>query len=743
MVERRVQAQDVAAATDIVALVGEHVALQRKGKEFAGLCPFHDDHSPSMQVSPQKQIFKCFSCGAGGSVFDFVMRYHKLPFVEAMKMLADRAGIDMAPPSPQEAKGRSERQQIAEGTEFALQFFSRSLADHAEAKAYLAKRQINEAMIRDYQIGYAPDGWDGLIRHARDKGKDLKSLIMAGLFSERRNGDGHVDRFRHRIMFPICDAMGRPIAFGGRKIRDEDEPKYLNSPEQALFNKSGTAYGLHLAKQAIIRDRVAVVVEGYTDVIACRQAGFENVVATLGTALTNEHVRLLKRFAEKVVLIFDADNAGQRAADRAIEVFLSGEMDVALATPPDGLDPADLMKTDDGKATWADLVATAPDALEYRLDRFQDAYATGGVTANQAAAEQFIDYLLELGMAKLNMSRRVALMHRLSETLGVSGAMVEQLIDERRDVRERTQQRQASRKAANAQRDSTGSTGSPDRSNPVYSPNRPENQEIPDDSTSVSLEPAMSAPKIRAHREAELKLIGCLMHDASLFHLELPDGRMLDDAVGPGDVTSSTYRFLYEAIYDLLQDEQPLDRHAVLSRAIEASAETMMSDMSSYDAGADVSQQDVACGEALADAMDRVEAETQLDAEKLHDTLEGAAWYIRRHWRDTEMRQLRSELERRSKRPMRSPGDVSRNLTEGQGDAESNAQQSRSDDHAAGATQDPPAANQTAPASDDEARLLRLIAEHHLTNPSPTRIARPRRESDADRRRGRANENGA
>ena len=345
------QKLQVQQATDIVRLIGNHVALKPRGKEFVGLCPFHDDTSPSLYVSPSKQIFKCFSCGAGGDVFGFVMRLHKLSFPESLEHLADAAGIRLRSTGRAGGAGgpgdaaTSQRKQIGQANSAALAFFRQVWADPKRGLAgreAAGQRNIDDHSVEAFQIGCAPDEWDGLTRHVASHGAwAMGALEQAGLITARKQGQGHYDRFRHRLIFPIFDEFGRPIAFGGRILRDDDTPKYLNSPESVLFNKSATLYGLHLAKKAVINSKQAVIVEGYTDVVACYQAGFKNVVATLGTALTGRHVQLLSRLCERVVLVFDGDEAGLAAADRAVEVFLNGPIDVAVATLPDGQDPAD------------------------------------------------------------------------------------------------------------------------------------------------------------------------------------------------------------------------------------------------------------------------------------------------------------------------------------------------------------------------------------------------------------------
>ncbi|MFZ9692361.1 MAG: DNA primase, partial [Phycisphaerales bacterium] len=355
----------VLEATDLIALVGEHVRLTRKGREHHGLCPFHDDHRPSMALVTHKGIpfFKCFSCGAAGNAIDFMMRYHRLEFPEALRQLAERAGITLSTRRPSDAAERDVRGALLRANELAARAFRRFL-EHPElgaaSRAMLDRRGVPFPQRDSFALGAAPEGWDHLVtgletwlaKQGRAEG-DRQPLRMedfadAGLVRRSSRG-GWIDGFRNRAVFPIRSEMGRVIAFGARQIDPEDQPKYLNSPESAVFDKSSTLYGLDLAKQSIIRRREAVVVEGYLDVIACHAAGFDQVVATLGTALTPDHARLLRHKAERVVLLFDGDDAGQRAADRAIEVFFGGTLDVRIGILPGGLDPDDLLKQDGGR----------------------------------------------------------------------------------------------------------------------------------------------------------------------------------------------------------------------------------------------------------------------------------------------------------------------------------------------------------------------------------------------------------
>ncbi|MFP4104460.1 MAG: DNA primase [Phycisphaerae bacterium] len=426
--------QQVAQATDIVELVGQYVALKRKGKEFVGLCPFHDDRSPSMYVTPVKQIYKCFACGAGGGVYQFVMNYEKLSFPEAVRMLAERASI----PIPQDAQaqptapGQLPRAELIKVCEFAANYFQRQLKSPIgnNALAYARSRGLDDAAIEKFGIGYAPESWEGLIRAAQQAGVHTNALLQAGLVINRDNKPGCYDRFRNRLMFPIFDAMGRNIAFGGRALSADDKAKYLNSPETAIFDKSGNLYGLNWARHEIAQSGKAVVAEGYFDVVMPHQAGVGNLVATLGTALTDRHVRLLSRYAEEVTLIFDADEAGIRAAERALEVFIAQRIQVKVATIAAGKDPCDYVLSEGPEALKA-LIDSAPDALEYVWKRKQEQLRQAG--DNLAGRRQIVEDFLRLVVSSeaygsIDQMRRGQLAQHIAHLLNVSPADLQQMM---------------------------------------------------------------------------------------------------------------------------------------------------------------------------------------------------------------------------------------------------------------------------------------------------------------------------
>lgn len=416
-------------ATDIVRLIGDVVQLKPKGREHICLCPFHDDHNPSMYVVPSKQIFYCFVCGAGGNAFEFVKRYYNMGFREALEMLAERAGITLTPwqggtttASDQPAVDRAT---IAQANQQALQFF-RGILQHREhgiaARAAIAQRGIAPEMVEAFLLGAAPEKFDGLVQWVRKKGLDARHFEAAGLVKRRDDGSQY-DALRHRLIFPIVDAMGRAIAFGGRILNPEDTPKYLNSPETPIFNKGSTLYGLWQARGALRESRHAIVTEGYTDVIACHQAGICNVVATLGTALTQRHAQALRRLVDRVTLLFDGDEAGQRAADRAADVFFAEPIDVRIAVIEGGADPDELLKQEGGIERFNALIEGAADALAFRVQRLTRRLVDGGHAPGSQTRTRIIEEeagrLVELGLAGLSPMRRQTIVRQLARLAGV------------------------------------------------------------------------------------------------------------------------------------------------------------------------------------------------------------------------------------------------------------------------------------------------------------------------------------
>jgi len=422
--------QQVAQATDIVELIGQYIALKKRGKEFVGLCPFHDDHKPSLNVSPSKQIFKCFSCGAGGGVFQYLMMYDKLTFPEAVRTLAERANIPLPTPSrtPQASEGLSKNDLVSTAT-FAARFFRDQLNSPTGKGAlqYARDRGLSDESISRFGLGFAPDAWDALLEAARKKGISEGVLLAAGLAARRDDGSCY-DRFHNRLIFPIIEPAGKVIAFGGRALDPNERAKYLNSPETPLFDKSSQLYALNWAREAISSSGQAIVVEGYLDALMPLQAGVDNVVATLGTALTDRHVRLLARYAREAVLVFDADAAGAAATERALEVFLTQRLHVRVATVSAGKDPCDYVLSN-GPEALRKLVDEAPDAIQYIWNKRLEAYRASG--GNLADRRKVVEDFLRLVVSSsaygvIDEVRRGQLAQHIAHLLNVSPTDLQQ-----------------------------------------------------------------------------------------------------------------------------------------------------------------------------------------------------------------------------------------------------------------------------------------------------------------------------
>jgi DNA primase len=341
--------EQIRAANDIVDVVGSYIPLKRNGANFVCLCPFHREKSPSFNVNPSRQIFRCFGCGKGGDVFSFVKEYESLDFMEAVRRLAERARIPLEfDDNPAAQAQRSIKDQLLKLHEAITVRWQNCLATEAAgevARAYLAKRGVAEDAVREFRIGAAPESWDDTVNWAKSKGFAPELCEQAGLILRRDSG-GWYDRFRGRLMFPICDEQGRVIAFSGRILQgDEKSAKYVNSPETPIFTKGRVLFALDKAKRAILDAGHAVVAEGQLDTIACHAAGIRNVVAPQGTALTGDHARILKRYVDEVVLCFDGDKAGRNAAVRALDDLLSSGLAIKVASIPPPDDPDSFIKS--------------------------------------------------------------------------------------------------------------------------------------------------------------------------------------------------------------------------------------------------------------------------------------------------------------------------------------------------------------------------------------------------------------
>lgn len=561
--------QRVLDATDVVQLIGEHVALKARGREFLALCPFHDDHKPSMYVVPAKQIYHCFSCGAGGNALTFVMDYHKMAFREALELLAQRAGVELTPWKPAGGEQRAgggaigTRQEVLGANRAAADFYERMLAREdigRGAREVIARRGVSAEMVSAFRLGAAPEMWDGLQRTISNKNTPVGPFVAAGLLKQRSEG-GLYDAFRNRLMFPIQDQTGAVIAFGARRINDEDEPKYLNSPDSVVFNKSATLYGLHQAARAIQRTRTAIVTEGYMDVIACHQHGVTNAVAALGTAMTRENAKILRRLCDTVVLLFDGDEAGQRAADRAVEVFFAEPVDVRIAVLPadaGAKDPDELLKQEGGRERFDRMIDEAVEALSYRLARLKARIAGLGLSARARAVEEEMVHLVELGLNEAAPVRRQLIVRRIAALLEIDEDTLRGTIPQRR-------------RAAAAS--SFSASGSP-----------PAAAAAADASASAGVRAAgVAAPG--AHSAAEL-LLGCVLADPTLV-MSLEGGvdelreLLAPPAANPGD---AAFDRVVACLCELLEaegEEQPGLR-GVLARLDDTAAQRLATGACGY-----------------------------------------------------------------------------------------------------------------------------------------------------------------
>jgi DNA primase len=363
----------IRAASDIVDVIGSYLPLKRAGANFVALCPFHKEKSPSFNVNPHRQIFHCFGCHKGGDVFTFVKEYENIGFGDAVRRLAERAKIPIESDSaPGEREARHLKDQLLEIHEKITQRWQNCLLNEAAgqvARDYLNKRGVGAEAIKLFRLGAAPETWDDTVNWAKSKNYDLSLIEKAGLIIKKEETGNHYDRFRGRLMFPICDEPGRVVAFSGRVLSgDEKTAKYVNSPETAIFTKSKIFYGLDKSKRAILDAGFAIICEGQLDSIACFMAGVQNIVAPQGTAFTDQHARILKRYVPEVVLCFDSDEAGQNAAVRSLDHLLSSGLAVRVAVVPAPHDPDSFIKSAGGEK-FRELITGAKGFFDYYLER--------------------------------------------------------------------------------------------------------------------------------------------------------------------------------------------------------------------------------------------------------------------------------------------------------------------------------------------------------------------------------------
>ncbi|MFD1705432.1 DNA primase [Siminovitchia sediminis] len=384
---------EIRQSVDIVDIVSDYVQLKKQGRNYFGLCPFHNENTPSFSVAPEKQIYHCFGCGAGGNVFNFVMDVEGIPFIEAVSVIAGKGGVPLQIDHPEKSRpGRypAEQQKMVDAHELIGKLYHHLLIntkEGADALEYLLSRGFTEEGIRKFKIGYSLPEWDMAVKYLKQRGFQEEELEKAGLLIKRESSDGFFDRFRNRIMFPLFDSHGKMIAFSARAVNPEDSPKYLNTPETAVFNKSSLLYNYHQARSEIRRQGFAVLFEGFADVISADQADVKNGVAVMGTSLTQDHVQLLKRLTDTIILCFDSDQAGLEASNRAGAMLAEQGLEVKAALLPQGMDPDDYIQKYGSGKFQKDIIGNALAWTAFKLHY----YRTGKNMQNEGEKLKFIE----------------------------------------------------------------------------------------------------------------------------------------------------------------------------------------------------------------------------------------------------------------------------------------------------------------------------------------------------------------
>ncbi len=424
--------EQVRQANDVVEVIGAYFPLKRAGASYRALCPFHKEKTPSFNVNQQRQIWHCFGCGKGGDVFKFLMEYENLEFTAAVRRLAERAGIHLEETAASGGPRRDEKEALLKLHDAAANWFQDNLKHAPAARAYLQKRGLSDAAVKRWRIGYAPESWDACLNWARARKIPEALLETAGLVV--RTDEGRVyDRFRDRLMFSICDEQGRVVAFSGRILTaDKEQAKYVNSPETPIFQKGKLLFALDKARRAIIEAKFAVVCEGQVDTIACHEAGLEHVVAPQGTALTEHHARILKRYADEVVLMFDADTAGQNAAMRSAEPLLAAGLVIRVATLPGEHDPDSFLKAN-GVEPLQEIITAAPGFFTFYLERLTKLHDARTDRGKLQIAQQIVEWIAKVPHAVLRASQ----LQQTAMKLGVPESALQQELRQYRQ-RDRT-----------------------------------------------------------------------------------------------------------------------------------------------------------------------------------------------------------------------------------------------------------------------------------------------------------------
>jgi len=517
--------QQIRTSTDLVELVASTIALIPNGRDFKGLCPFHDDHNPSFNVYPDRQTYRCWVCDQGGDCFTWVQEIEKVSFPEAVKILAERARIELPVTwknKQHNGPSGSDKTNLIEVTEWAANLMHQSLRTGPEAQLarnYLADRNVSDETIRRFRLGYHPEDWTWLLNLAQGQftGKQLVDVSLAG-----EGGDGRrYDNLIGRLIFPIVDERGRTVSFGGRLLPGSNitsDAKYWNGTETSIFHKRRTLYAFDKAREFIRKTEAVIVVEGYMDCIACHQAGITNVVATLGTAMSDDHVRFLNRFAQKIVLNYDGDEAGQRAAERSVIRFLARDVDLRVLTLADGQDPADYLEqhtADD----FQELIDSAPEAWEYKLQTVLSRHGTTSVHGMQQVLNEMLDFLAA-GTGLYDTVREDLIMRRVCGLIQTDELRARQQLKELR------------------RRNSTRRTFRQDKEH------------------SRTVVPVLKTRLDRAERELLEIIVSCPQHTCYIKH-----------QIGPDDFEQPQHKRLLELCFDLEEAGELPEFHRIVTAA--------------------------------------------------------------------------------------------------------------------------------------------------------------------------------
>ena len=557
----------VRLAINIVDLMSTYLELRRQGRGFVAVCPFHDDRRPSLQINPDRQTWKCWVCDIGGDVFSFVMKRESVSFPEALRMLAEKAGILIEEPKNRKGRGsQDDKKSQLETMKWAVSEFHHCLLqspDAQHAREYLLDRGISEESIAKFQLGYAPESWSWLLDRGAVKSLKPEELEAVGLVARSERGSRY-DRFRGRAIFPISDAQSRPIAVGGRILpgAESDSAKYINCNETRLYQKSHQLYGLDLARDAINKTRQAVVMEGYTDVIMAVQNGIQNAVACCGTALGESHIKLLKRYCDSVVLLLDGDEAGQRRTSEILELFVTAQMDLRILTLPDGLDPCDYLLKYSGEKL-KEQIGGALDALEHKLrqvcrgfDPLLDTHRANTALEDVLATMSRVSHSSLLSNEAMRL-RQDQLIARLARQFGIEQPEIRLRLESIRKQRsQREKQRQELRRTQMVpEADVSGNKGLG-----ISEPSRQFEQNV--------------GPVPVAYKYGEMTTTECELFEIMVTHPELAP--IAIERFPVANLSSVTAKKLFQLVLDLELEGHALDFDSVMSATEDACLKSVL-----------------------------------------------------------------------------------------------------------------------------------------------------------------------